>query len=74
MRRGVSFISMRLGDWPDVVTPRHIAKRLGVSDKALRGWLRENPPNPHATYDRWEFTPDEADEIVRAFSRASGLG
>jgi hypothetical protein len=59
---------MRLGDWPAVVTPKHVAERLKVSEKKLRRWLRENPPNPHATYDRWEFTPGEADDIIQRWS------
>jgi hypothetical protein len=66
-------VTVRLGDWPDVVTPRDIAKRLGVTEKVMRGWLRKNPPNVHARNDRWEFTPDEADDIVRRYSLV-GLG
>jgi hypothetical protein len=44
-----------------------------VSEKALRSWLRDNPPNLHVTHDRWEFTRTEADEVVRSFSRTMGL-
>jgi phage antirepressor YoqD-like protein len=53
--------------WPDVVTPRDIAKALGISDKALRAWLRKNRDLIHAPNERWELTPADADKIVGAY-------
>lgn len=59
---------MARSDWPSVVTPRDIAIRLGIEtqrpDKTLRDFLRANPPTAHAPYERWQFTPAEADAIV----------
>ena len=55
-------------DWPDVVTPKDIAARLGLGgerpDKTFRAWLREIYPE-HIRYQRWEFTPSEADRLVK---------
>jgi hypothetical protein len=56
--------------WPDEVTPKDIARVLSVSDKTLRQWLRGHPPFAHGLYQRWVFTPREADEIVVSY-RAS---
>jgi hypothetical protein len=54
--------------WPNVVTPRDIAARLridtGRPEKTVRDFLRTRPPVPHAPYQRWEFTPADADAIV----------
>ena len=30
---------MSYDDWPDIVNPKHIAARLGISDKSLRDQL-----------------------------------
>ena len=66
---------MSYDDWPDIVTPKHIATKLGLGtqrpDKKLRDWLRANRPIPHNRYQRWEFTPAQADEIVRRYWRPS---
>ena len=54
--------------WPDIVTPRDLAARLGLGgdrpDKAVRSWLREIHPG-HVSYERWEFSPAEADRLVK---------
>jgi hypothetical protein len=53
--------------WPSEVTPRDIARALGISEKTLRGWLRKNRQVIHARSERWVVTPDEADAIVEAY-------
>jgi phage antirepressor YoqD-like protein len=53
--------------WSSEVTPRDIAPVLGISEKALRAWLRKNSPVIHAHRDRWVVTPDDADRIVEAY-------
>jgi hypothetical protein len=58
---------MPYAGWPDEVTPRDIARVLGISDKTLRQWLRDNHSEGHARYERWIFMPAEADEIVTAY-------
>lgn len=61
-------MSALTGDWPDFpVRPKHLAARLGIGDKAVRARLRAKPPVPHGRYDRWEFTPAQANEIVRGW-------
>lgn len=58
-------------DWPAVVTPRDIAAKLELNgqrpDKTLRQFLRDRPPIPHVPYERWLFTPEQADAIVQAW-------
>jgi phage antirepressor YoqD-like protein len=61
---------MPFADWPGEVTPKDIARALRISDKTLRQWLRDNRAAGHARYDRWIFTPREADEIVAAYRAA----
>jgi hypothetical protein len=56
----------RSGGWPNNVMPRDIASVLGISDKTVRRWLRANHAAGHLKYQRWVFTPAEADEIVTA--------
>jgi hypothetical protein len=60
---------MPTSDWPEVVTPKQIAERLRIKaarpDKTVREFLRREPPIPHVPYERWEFTPQQAEEIVR---------
>jgi phage antirepressor YoqD-like protein len=56
--------------WPSEVTPRDIALALGISEKALRAWLRKNPQVIHAHGDRWVVTPEEADRIIEAYKAA----
>ena len=53
--------------WPSEVIPRDIARALGISEKALRAWLRKNPQVIHAPSERWILTPDDADKIVAAY-------
>jgi hypothetical protein len=57
-----------MSDWPDRVTPRDLAKRLGVGgsrpDRTVRAWLRSIHPE-HPRYERWTFSPVEADSLVR---------
>jgi hypothetical protein len=60
---------VRYAGWPDEVTPRDLARALGVSDRIVRHWLRENFSEGHARYERWIFTPREADELVAAYRR-----
>lgn len=63
---------MPFSDWPDEVTPKHIAAHLRIRttrpDKTLRDFLRRDPPIAHAAYERWQFTPEQADEIVRRWN------
>ena len=53
-----------LAGWPVEVTPRDIARVLGVPEKSLRAWLRRNAAVIHARNEHWLLTPDEADQIV----------
>jgi excisionase family DNA binding protein len=53
--------------WPDKVTPKDMAHVLGVSDKTLRHWLRDNRSRGHHPHERWLFTPVQADEIVGVY-------
>ena len=66
---------MRHSNWSLVVTPKEIAAKLRIDtqrpDKTVRDFLRSNPPIPHVKYERWEFTPSQADEIVRRWSSRS---
>ena len=48
------------------------AEDFDWADKTLRDFLRANPPISHAPYERWQFTPAEADGIVARW-RASLL-
>ena len=59
--------------WPDEVTPKDIARALSISDKTLRQWLRDNRAAGHDLYERWVFTPREADEIVASCRDHSGV-
>jgi hypothetical protein len=61
---------MPYAGWPDEVTPKDIARVLGISDKTLRQWLRDNRAAGHGRYERWVFTPREADEIVTGYRAA----
>ena len=58
--------------WPSEVTPRDIALALGISEKTLRAWLRNNPQVIHAHNERWLVTPDEADRIFEAYRTKRG--
>lgn len=59
----------------DVVTPTEMARRLGVTGLRLRNWLRARAAadDPrvasHRKHERWEFTPDLAEELMAEFRR-----
>jgi predicted site-specific integrase-resolvase len=52
----------------EVYTPNEIAHTLGISPKTLRAWLRNQARAGHIDHiwnQRWFFTRDERDEIIR---------
>jgi hypothetical protein len=55
------------------ITPNELARRLGISPKTLRAWLRgqKKAGNPlvalHMHYDRWFFTPEVAGELAHQY-------
>jgi hypothetical protein len=60
------------------IAPNELAGRLGVDPKTFRQWLRDqkDAKNPlvvgHLRHERWEFTPEIADELVRQYRSRSG--
>ena len=62
----------------NLVAPNELARRLGVNPKTLRQWLRNQKAakNPlvigHLHNQRWEFTPEIADELARQYRSRSG--
>jgi hypothetical protein len=57
--------------WQEIpVRPKHIAAALGITDKKLRGWLRDVRPRPKSDKNApWELAPAEADELVEKYRR-----
>lgn len=51
---------------PNTVTPKDLAKELGVSDRTLRGWLRAQgwQSVPHT---RWHLSQEQADQVRARF-------
>lgn len=58
-------------DVSDTVTPRTLAEELGVSQRAIRRWLR-NQGWQSMPYARWQLTPDQADSVRRQFGPDEG--
>lgn len=50
----------------DLVTPRSLELELGVSQRAIRRWLR-NEGWQSVPYARWQLTPDQADRVRTHF-------
>lgn len=50
----------------DTMTPRELAKELGVSDRAIRRWLREQGWQS-VPYARWHLTPEQARQVKDHF-------
>lgn len=50
------------------ITPKQLSAELGVSDRAIRQWLRDQGWQS-VPYARWELTPEQAEQ-VRAHFRA----
>lgn len=48
----------------ETITPRELAKELGLSARTIRGWLRAQGWQSHP-YTRWHLT-DEKAALVRA--------
>lgn len=48
------------------VTPRELAKDLGVSDRAIRQWLRDQDWQS-VPYARWHLTPEQAAQVRARF-------
>lgn len=52
-----------------MTTAEDLAHELGVTGRALRGWLRSNRPHRHG--DRWLFSAEEAEAVRRDYRAAS---
>jgi uncharacterized protein YjcR len=50
------------------ITPRELAAELGVSDRTIRQWLRDQGWQS-VPYARWELTPDQAEQVRDHFRR-----
>jgi uncharacterized protein YjcR len=48
----------------ETITPRELAKELGLSARTIRGWLRAQGWQSQP-YTRWHLTADQA-KLVRA--------
>lgn len=48
------------------ITPKQLSAELGVSDKAIRQWLRDQGWQS-VPYARWELTPDQATQVRAHF-------
>ena len=57
------------------VTPKVLARKLGVSEKTFRSWLRglwldgDERLADHRLHERWVFTPPVARELESDFRR-----
>ncbi len=52
----------------ETITPRELAKELGVSDRAIRQWLRDQGWQV-VPYARWHLTAEQAVEVRAHFRR-----
>ena len=53
----------------NVVTPKMIAKQLGISPKVLRAWLRKTFPRPRGEKNTsWNLTPAQVKAAVEFFT------
>ena len=50
----------------DTITPKELASELGVSDRAIRQWLRDQGWQS-VPYTRWALTPGQAAKVRRYF-------
>ena len=50
----------------DFVTPKELARELGISDRAIRQWLRDQGWQS-VSYARWELTEDQARQVREHF-------
>lgn len=50
----------------DPITPKQLAAELGVTDRAIREWLRDQGWQS-IPYTRWELTPDQAAKVRAHF-------
>lgn len=48
------------------VTPKQLSAELGVSDRAIRQWLRDQGWQS-VPYARWELTPEQAEQVRARF-------
>lgn len=46
----------------EIITPRQLAAELGVSDRTIRQWLRDQGWQS-LPYARWELTPKQAEQV-----------
>ena len=51
---------------PHMVTPKELAAELGVSDRAIRRWLRKQGWQS-VRYTRWQLTLDQAQKVRAHF-------
>ena len=57
-----------LGTMSETITPRELAKQIGVSDRAIRQWLRDQGWQA-VPYARWNLTADQIAQVRRHFGR-----
>jgi uncharacterized protein YjcR len=48
------------------ITPKQLSAELGVSDRAIRQWLRDQGWQS-VPYARWELTPEQAQQVRAHF-------
>lgn len=48
------------------ITPKQLAAELGISDRSIRRWLREQGWQS-VPYARWELTTDQAAQVRAHF-------
>ncbi|WP_148612656.1 YfeC-like transcriptional regulator [Nocardioides rubriscoriae] len=52
----------------DFVTPRQLAEELGLSDRTVRQWLRDQGWQG-VPYTRWRLTEEQAAQVRNHFRR-----
>jgi uncharacterized protein YjcR len=52
----------------DLVTPRQLAEELGLSDRTVRQWLRDQGWQG-VPYTRWRLTDEQAAQVRNHFRR-----
>ena len=52
----------------DFVTPRQLAEELGLSDRTVRQWLRDQGWQG-VPYTRWRLTEEQAAQVRNQFRR-----